>query len=37
MGDLLEERNSQRSQSNSYPLVSFTVENGVTPKTDRYQ
>ncbi|KAE8127724.1 restriction endonuclease subunit S [Bifidobacterium tibiigranuli] len=37
LGDLLEERNSQRSQSNSYPLVSFTVENGVTPKTDRYQ
>lgn len=34
---MLEERNEQRVQGNDYPLVSFTVENGVTPKTDRYQ
>ncbi|WP_209451803.1 restriction endonuclease subunit S [Lactimicrobium massiliense] len=36
-GDVLTERNIQHPQSNEYPLVSFTVENGVTPKTDRYE
>ena len=36
-GDVLIERNIQHPQSKDYPLVSFTVENGVTPKTDRYE
>ena len=27
----------QHSQNKEYPLVSFTVERGVTPKTDRYE
>ncbi|WLV77186.1 restriction endonuclease subunit S [Lacticaseibacillus parahuelsenbergensis] len=37
LGDLLKERNVQHPQSSEYPLVSFTVENGVTPKTERYE
>lgn len=36
-GDILEERNIQHPQSEEFPLVSFTVENGVTPKTERYE
>ena len=36
LGDVLTERNIQRAQSEDFPLVSFTVENGVTPKTERY-
>ena len=36
-GDVLIERNIQHPQSEKYPLVSFTVENGVTPKTERYE
>nr|WP_270757839.1 restriction endonuclease subunit S [Streptococcus infantarius] len=35
--EVLRERNIQQPQSMEYPLVSFTVENGVTPKTDRYE
>lgn len=35
--EVLRERNNQQPQSMEYPLVSFTVENGVTPKTDRYE
>lgn len=35
--DVITERNIQQPQSKEYPLVSFTVENGVTPKTDRYE
>ncbi|EPC5975937.1 restriction endonuclease subunit S [Enterococcus faecium] len=35
--EALRERNNQQPQSMEYPLVSFTVENGVTPKTDRYE
>lgn len=34
---MLIERNVQHPQSEEYPLVSFTVESGVTPKTDRYE
>ncbi|WP_257616469.1 restriction endonuclease subunit S, partial [Streptococcus parauberis] len=34
--EVLKERNSQQHQNANYPLVSFTVENGVTPKTERY-
>lgn len=36
-GDVLIERNLQHPQSTEFPLVSFTVENGVTPKTERYE
>ncbi|AUA19722.1 TPA: restriction endonuclease subunit S [Streptococcus suis] len=36
MGEVLKERNESRSPSADVPLVSFTVENGVTPKTERY-
>ncbi len=36
-GDVLIERNIQHPQNDEYPLVSFTVENGVTPKTERYE
>lgn len=36
LGDVLKERKATQPQSNDAPLVSFTVENGVTPKTDRY-
>ena len=35
--EVLRERNNQQSQSLENPLVSFTVEKGVTPKTDRYE
>ena len=34
--DLLVERNVLQLPSKEIPLVSFTVENGVTPKSDRY-
>ena len=37
LSELLAERNVQHSQSEEFPLVSFTVENGVTPKTERYE
>ncbi|HEM5255902.1 TPA: restriction endonuclease subunit S, partial [Streptococcus suis] len=36
LGEVLEERNVQQLPQEDTPLVSFTVENGVTPKTDRY-
>lgn len=36
-GDVLIERNVQHPENDEFPLVSFTVENGVTPKTDRYE
>ena len=37
LGEVLIERNVQHPQNAEFPLVSFTVENGVTPKTDRYE
>ena len=37
LGEVLEERRELRAKSQEYPLVSFTVENGVTPKTERYE
>lgn len=37
LGSVIEERNIQQAQSRKYPLVSFTVEQGVTPKTKRYE
>jgi type I restriction enzyme S subunit len=36
LGEMLVERNEQTFPSDKQPLVSFTVENGVTPKTERY-
>ncbi|WP_191994244.1 restriction endonuclease subunit S [Streptococcus sp. 4155] len=36
LGEVLTERNIQMVPSDQVPLVSFTVENGVTPKTERY-
>lgn len=36
-GDILKERNGQHPKSADFPLVSFTIEDGVTPKTDRYE
>jgi len=36
LGNLLHERNQKSVQTEEYPLVSFTVENGVTEKTERY-
>lgn len=36
LGEVLVERNVQQLPQEDTPLVSFTVENGVTPKTDRY-
>ncbi|WP_342416702.1 restriction endonuclease subunit S [Paenibacillus sp. FSL R10-2782] len=37
LSDVLTERNVQHPQNKNYPLVSFTVEKGVTPKTERYE
>ena len=36
LDELLIERSILCTQSEKYPLVSFTVERGVTPKTERY-
>lgn len=36
LGNILTEKNIQHSKSKEFPLVSFTVEKGVTDKTDRY-
>ncbi|MGT2728944.1 hypothetical protein ACVRWQ_03220 [Streptococcus phocae subsp. salmonis] len=34
--DIFQERNILKNITDELPLVSFTVENGVTPKTERY-
>ena len=36
LGEILSERNIQEVPTAQIPLVSFTVEHGVTPKTERY-
>ena len=36
LGEVLSERNIQEVPTEQIPLVSFTVEQGVTPKTERY-
>jgi Restriction endonuclease S subunits len=36
LSHVLTERSEKAAQSDEYPLVSFTVESGVTPKTERY-
>lgn len=35
--NVLREKNIQHPQNEEYPLVSFTAELGVTPKTERYE
>lgn len=37
LGNIIEEIKNYTSDFNKYPLYSFTIENGVTPKTDRYE
>ena len=37
IGSLFQERREQSSNKDVYPLYSFTIEDGVTPKTDRYE
>jgi type I restriction enzyme S subunit len=37
LGDFFEERSEFSLDQSAYPLHSFTIENGVTPKTDRYE
>ena len=37
LGSIIEEIKTYTSDFNKYPLYSFTIENGVTPKTDRYE
>ena len=37
MGDILQERNIRTSDFEGNPIFSLTIEDGVTPKTDRYE
>jgi len=37
LGSLFKERKEVSSNKDLYPLYSFTIEKGVTPKTDRYE
>lgn len=37
LGSLFNERKQKSSDQEKYPLYSFTIENSVTPKTDRYE
>lgn len=37
IGSLFEERREHSADRKSYPLYSFTIEDGVTPKTERYE
>ncbi len=37
LGDIFEERLESNSDLQTYPLYSFTIERGVTPKTERYE
>lgn len=37
LGEILQERNNRTSDFENYPLYSLTIENGVTPKTERYE
>ncbi len=36
LGDVLKERKEYKTQNSKYALVSFTAQDGVTAKTDRY-
>ena len=37
LGDILQERNIRTSDFEGNPIFSLTIEDGVTPKTDRYE
>ena len=37
LGEILQERTVRTSDFKNNPLYSLTIENGVTPKTDRYE
>lgn len=37
MSGILCEKNERTSDFNSFPLYSLTIENGITPKTNRYE
>ena len=37
LGEILEERVNKTSDFENNPLYSLTIENGITPKTDRYE
>ena len=37
LGDILQERNVRTSDFESNPIFSLTIEDGITPKTDRYE
>ena len=37
LSGILCEKNERTSDFNSFPLYSLTIENGITPKTDRYE
>ena len=37
IGDLINEVKEYTSSFEKYPLYSFTIESGVTPKTERYE
>ena len=37
LGDLIEERNDKTADRDKYPLYSLTIEDGVVPKTERYE
>ena len=37
LGNILQERNNRTSDFDNNPLYSLTIENGVTPKTERYE
>ena len=36
-GDLVTVHNENTSDKKNYPLYSLTIEDGVTPKTERYE
>ena len=37
IGNLIKERKEYTSDFKKYPLYSFTIESGITPKSDRYE
>lgn len=37
LGDFIEERSEKTEDKENYPLYSLTIENGVVPKSDRYE
>ena len=37
IGNLIKERKEYTSDFEKYPLYSFTLESGITPKSERYE